>query len=81
MALGESVAAVGVAAAHGRDVGVALAAVLGLAVAALWWPFGDGRRAGRQAMAAVDRDRRTGLALTTYYALIDAAGCDVGRMY
>ena len=74
VALGESVAAVGVAAAHsGVTFGVALAAVLGLAVsAALWWAhFGDGddERAA-QAMAAVGRDRRTGLALTTYYALI-----------
>jgi low temperature requirement protein LtrA len=74
VALGESVAAVGVAAAHsGVTFGVALAAILGLAVsAALWWAhFGDGddERAA-QAIAAVDRDRRTGLALTTYYALI-----------
>jgi low temperature requirement protein LtrA len=74
VALGESVAAVGIAAAHsGVTFGVALAAVLGLAVsAALWWAhFGDGddERAA-QAMAAVDPDRRTGLALDTYYALI-----------
>ena len=74
VALGESVAAVGIAAAHsGVTFGVTLAAVLGLAVsAALWWAhFGDGddERAA-QAMAAVDRARRTGLALATYYALI-----------
>jgi low temperature requirement protein LtrA len=74
VALGESVAAVGIAAAgSGVTFGVALAAVLGLAVsAALWWAhFGDGddERAA-QAMAAVDRERRTGLALATYYALI-----------
>jgi low temperature requirement protein LtrA len=74
VALGESVAAIGIAAAPaGVTFAVALAAVLGLAVsAALWWTYfgdGDDERA-EQAMAATDRDRRAGLALATYYAHI-----------
>jgi low temperature requirement protein LtrA len=74
VALGESVAAVGIgAAAAGVTFAVALSAVLGLAVsAALWWTYfgdGDDERA-EGAMAATDRDRRAGLALATYYAHI-----------
>jgi low temperature requirement protein LtrA len=74
VALGESVAAIGIGAAPaGVTFAVALAAVLGLAVsAALWWAYfgdGDDERA-EQAMAATGRDRRAGLALATYYAHI-----------
>ena len=74
VALGESVAAVGIGAAPaGVTVTVALAAVLGLALSAvLWWTYfgdGDDERA-EQAMAATDRSRQAGLALATYYAHI-----------
>jgi len=74
VALGESVAAVGIGAAPaGVTFQVALAAVLGLAVsAALWWTYfgdGDDERAER-AMAATDRSQRASLALATYYAHI-----------
>jgi low temperature requirement protein LtrA len=74
VALGESVAAVGIGAASaGVTFAVILPAVLGLAVsAALWWAYfgdGDDERA-EQAMAATDPDRRAGLALATYYAHI-----------
>jgi low temperature requirement protein LtrA len=74
VALGESVAAVGIGAAPaGVTFAVALAAVLGLALsAALWWAYfgaGDDERA-EQAMAATDRPRRAGLALAIYYAHI-----------
>ena len=74
VALGESVAAIGIGAAPaGVTFSVALAAVLGLALsAALWWTYfgdGDDERA-EQAMAATDRSRRAGLALATYYAPI-----------
>ncbi len=74
VALGESVAAVGIGAAPaGVTFAVLLPAVLGLAVsAALWWAYfgdGDDERA-EQAMAATDPDRRAGLALATYYAHI-----------
>jgi low temperature requirement protein LtrA len=72
VALGESVAAVGIGAAPaGVTFTVALAAVLGLAVsAALWWAYfgdGDDERA-EQAMSATEPARRAGLALATYYA-------------
>jgi len=74
VALGESVAAVGIGAAPaGVTVSVALAAVLGLALsAALWWThFGDGDdERAEQAMAATDRSRQAGLALAIYYAHI-----------
>jgi len=74
VALGESVAAIGIGAAPaGVTFAVALAAVLGLALsAALWWIYfgdSDDERAER-AMAATDRDRRAGLALAIYYAHI-----------
>jgi low temperature requirement protein LtrA len=75
VALGESVAAIGIGAAAPAGVtsAVALAAVLGLALsAALWWTYfgdGDDERA-EQAMAATSRERRAGLALATYYAHI-----------
>ena len=74
VALGESVAAVGIGAAPaGVTFAVILPAVIGLAVsAALWWTYfgdGDDERA-EQAMAATDPGRRAGLALATYYAHI-----------
>jgi low temperature requirement protein LtrA len=74
VALGESVAAVGIGAAPaGLTFAVVLPAVLGLAVsAALWWTYfgdGDDERA-EQAMAATPPVRRAGLALATYYAHI-----------
>jgi low temperature requirement protein LtrA len=72
VALGESVAAIGIGAAPaGVTFAVALAAVLGLAVsAALWWTyFGDGDdERVEQAMTAADMSRRAPLALATYYA-------------
>jgi len=74
VALGESVAAIGIGAAPaGVTFSVALAAVLGLALsAALWWThFGDGDdERAEQAMAATDRSRQAGLALAIYYAHI-----------
>jgi low temperature requirement protein LtrA len=74
VALGESVAAVGIGAAPaGVTFAVVLPAVIGLAVsAALWWTYfgdGDDERA-EQAMAATDPDGRARLALATYYAHI-----------
>jgi low temperature requirement protein LtrA len=74
VALGESVAAIGIGAAPaGVTLSVAVAAVLGLALSAvLWWTYfgdSDDERAER-AMAATDRSRRAGLALATYYAHI-----------
>jgi low temperature requirement protein LtrA len=74
VALGESVAAIGIGAAPRGVTGtVAVSAVLGLALsAALWWVYfgdGDDDRAAR-VMAATDRAKRAGLALDTYYAHI-----------
>jgi low temperature requirement protein LtrA len=74
VALGESVAAIGIGAApKGVTFAVALAAVLGLALsAALWWIYfgdGDDERAA-EAMAATSPAQRAGLALVTYYAHI-----------
>ena len=74
VALGESVAAIGIGAApEGVTLSVALAAVLGLALSAvLWWTYfgdGDDERA-EQAIAATDPSRRAGLALAIYYAHI-----------
>jgi low temperature requirement protein LtrA len=71
VALGESVASVGIGAAeHPLDWQIVLAAVLGLAVsAALWWVYfggADDERAG-QAMAAAPRVRRPALALSAYF--------------
>ena len=71
VALGESVAAVGIgAAARPLDAQIVLAAVLGLAVsAALWWVYfggaDDEHAAG--AMAEAPRTRRPGLALSAYF--------------
>ncbi|HTT54678.1 MAG TPA: low temperature requirement protein A [Streptosporangiaceae bacterium] len=71
VALGESVAAVGIgAAAHPLDLQIVLAAVLGLGVsAALWWVYfggaDDERAAG--AMAGAPRPRRPALALSAYF--------------
>ena len=72
VALGESVAAIGIGAAPaGVTFAVALAAVLGLAVsAALWWTYfgdGDDERA-EQAMSAAGLSRRAPLALASYYS-------------
>jgi low temperature requirement protein LtrA len=74
VALGESVAAVGIGAAPtGVAFAVVLPAILGLAVsAALWWTYfgdGDDERA-EQAMSATAPARRAGLALAAYYAHI-----------
>src|SRR5690242_9164491 len=74
VALGESVAAIGVGAAPaGVTFTVALAALLGLALSAvLWWVYfgdGDDERA-EQAMAATEQSRRAGLALSIYYSHI-----------
>jgi len=74
VALGESVAAVGIGAAPaGVTFNVAVAAVLGLALSAvLWWTYfgdGDDERA-EQAIAATDPSQRAGLALAIYYAHI-----------
>ena len=74
VALGESVAAIGIGAAPaGVTFAVVLPAVLGLAVsAALWWAYfgdGDDERA-EQAMSATEPAQRAGLALATYYAHI-----------
>jgi low temperature requirement protein LtrA len=71
VALGESVASVGIgAAAHPLDAQIVLAAVLGLAVsAALWWVYfggADDERAA-DAMAEAPRPRRPALALSAYF--------------
>jgi low temperature requirement protein LtrA len=71
VALGESVASVGIGAAEQPlDAQTVLAAVLGLAVsAALWWVYfggADDERAG-QAMAEAPRVRRPALALAAYF--------------
>ena len=71
VALGESVAAVGIGAAqHPLDAQIVLAAVLGLAVsAALWWVYfggADDERAA-DAMAEAPRARRPALALSAYF--------------
>jgi low temperature requirement protein LtrA len=71
VALGESVAALGIAAAaHGVTFAVALTAVLGLALSAsLWWVYfggGDDERAER-AMTAAEPTARPGLALAGYF--------------
>jgi low temperature requirement protein LtrA len=71
VALGESVAAVGIAAAPaGVTAAVAVAAVLGLALsAALWWTYfgdGDDERA-EAAMTAAAPAARPGLALSAYF--------------
>jgi low temperature requirement protein LtrA len=74
VALGESIAAIGIAAAPaGVTVSVALSAVLGLALsAALWWSYfgADEDKRAEEAMAATSRPRRAGLALAVYYAHI-----------
>jgi low temperature requirement protein LtrA len=71
VALGESVASVGIgAAAQPLTAQTVLAAVLGLAVsAALWWVYfggADDERAG-QAMAEAPPERRPALALSAYF--------------
>jgi low temperature requirement protein LtrA len=71
VALGESVAAVGIGAAgHPLDLQIVVAAVLGLGVcAALWWVYfgsSDDERAAR-AMTAAPRPRRPALALSAYF--------------
>jgi low temperature requirement protein LtrA len=71
VALGESVAAVGISASRQGVTGsLVSAAVLGLALtAALWWVYfgtGDDDRAER-AFSAAGRDQRPGLALSAYF--------------
>jgi low temperature requirement protein LtrA len=71
VALGESVADIGIGAANQRvTVALALSAALGLALtAALWWSFfgtGDDDRA-QTAMIAADPAARPGLALNAYF--------------
>lgn len=71
VALGESVAAVGIGAAtRPASFSLVSAAVLGLALsAALWWTYfggGDDERAER-AMTGADQARRPGLALSAYF--------------
>ena len=71
VALGESVAAVGIGAAeHALDLQIVGAAVLGLGVcAALWWVYfggADDERAAT-AMTAAPRPRRPALALSAYF--------------
>ena len=71
VALGESVAAVGIGAAeHPLDLPTVLAAVLGLAVsAALWWVYFGGADDDRaaEAMTRAPRLRRPSLALSAYF--------------
>jgi low temperature requirement protein LtrA len=63
IALGESIVAIGVGAGHGVDLGVVVAAVLGVAVAAeLWWLYFDVVAivaARRLARAEVGREQNT----------------------
>jgi low temperature requirement protein LtrA len=71
VALGESVAAVGIGASRlALSIQVVTVAVLGLALSAgLWWTYfgnGEGDRAER-AMTAVSRERRPALALSAYF--------------
>jgi low temperature requirement protein LtrA len=71
VALGESVAAIGISASHQRLTGpLVSAAVLGLALTAcLWWAYfgtGDDDRAER-AFTAAGPARRPGLALSAYF--------------
>ena len=76
VALGESVAAVGIGAGHlasepgWMSVRLVVVALLGLALcAALWWALfggGEDERAER-ALAAADRTRRTGVVLNAYF--------------
>jgi len=76
VALGESVAAVGIGAGHlasetdGMSVRLVVVALLGLALcAALWWALfggGEDERAER-ALAAADTTRRTGVVLNAYF--------------
>jgi low temperature requirement protein LtrA len=69
VALGESVVAIGIGAAHlPVDLALASVAVLGLLLAAcLWWAYfgGDDRRA-EQALAAVPHDRRGWVAVQAF---------------
>ncbi len=71
VAIGESVAAIGIGASGlAVDAGLVAAAVLGLALSvALWWMYfgsGDDER-GEQAMRAASEDRRPSLALSAYF--------------
>jgi low temperature requirement protein LtrA len=71
VALGESVASVGIGAAeHPLDMQIVLAAVLGLGVsAALWWIYFGGAddELAAAAMTRAPRARRPGLALSAYF--------------
>ncbi len=73
VAIGESVAAIGIGAGlarQGLDAQLLIAAVLGLALSVtLWWLYfgtGDDER-GERAMRAAARDRRAPLALSAYF--------------
>ena len=73
VAIGESVAAIGIGAGlagQGLDAQLVVAAVLGLALSVtLWWLYfgtGDDER-GERAMRAASRDRRPPLALAAYF--------------
>jgi low temperature requirement protein LtrA len=71
VAIGESVAAIGIGSASKLvDAGLVVAAVAGLALSvAFWWMYfgtGDDER-GEQAMRAASPNRRPGLALSAYF--------------
>src|SRR5262249_19980605 len=72
VAIGESIAAIGIGSAGlPVDVGLVLAATLGLALSAvLWWAyFGNGDdEAGQHAMKSAPSGRRPGLALAAYFS-------------
>jgi low temperature requirement protein LtrA len=71
VAIGESVAAIGIGAGRSvLDAGLVVAATAGLAMSAvLWWAYfgnGDDER-GQDAMSAAHREQRPNLALTAYF--------------
>jgi low temperature requirement protein LtrA len=82
VAIGESIAAIGIGAAGlPVDVSLVLASTLGLALSAvLWWAyFGNGDdEAGQHAMKSAASGRRPGLALAAYFRASGEAAC--GRM-
>jgi low temperature requirement protein LtrA len=69
IALGESIVAIGVGAEHGVDAGVAVASVLGMAVAAaIWWLYFDvvAIAAARRLERAAEGHERNGVARDSY---------------